>query len=282
MENENKVKCSTKKVILFSSNGYVGSFIKEKIQKESNIQLYEMVRGSDWKQYGDDYDVMIYSAAITSNRHETVEKYVQDNVVMAVSVINFCREHHVKRIIYLSSDEIYGELNTDIVTEKAVMVNPNLYAATKYLAEKIVIESRMPYYILRMPGIVGRTWGKNFIYNLMRRIEDGESIEVYNADRKFNNILDIDDLTKFLVVLCNLDSSSKNEIFLLGNTEKIELKEVVAYMKKLYNSTSQISSIDTDSKRYFTLDITKAVEYGYTSKKIRTIIDELYQIKKGY
>ncbi|MDE6636308.1 MAG: NAD-dependent epimerase/dehydratase family protein, partial [Lachnospiraceae bacterium] len=92
-----------KKVILFSPNGYVGGFIKERIRDEKNIQLYEMTRDSDWEQYKGDYDIMIYSAAITSARHETADKYVQDNVVAVVSVMNFCREHHVKRIIYISS-----------------------------------------------------------------------------------------------------------------------------------------------------------------------------------
>lgn len=271
-----------KNVILFSPNGYVGSFIKKRMQKERDIHLYDMMRGSDWTQYKDNYDVMIYSAAITSGRHETIEKYIQDNVVTAVSIINFCREHHIKRVIYLSSDEIYGELNTDIVTEKAIMINPNLYATTKYLAEKVIVESGIPYFILRLPGVVGRVWGNNFIYNLMCRIRNNENIDLYNIDKKFNNILDIDDLTKFIVILCNCEDNSKNEIFLLGNTERIKLKEVVAYIKQLYHSTSRISSIETDSKRYFTLDTTKAEEYGYTSKKIKNILDELYQMQEGY
>ncbi len=270
-----------KNVILFSPNGYVGSFIKKRIETDSDIRLFEMTRESDWCQYKDVYDVMIYSAAVTSGRHATAEKYVQDNVVTAVSVINFCKENKIKRVIYLSSDEIYGELNTDMVSEKAVMVNPNLYAATKYLAEKIIIESRIPYYILRLPGVVGGTWGNNFIYNLMRRIKNSENIELYNINRKFNNILHIDDLTEFMHTLCKLDNSNRSEIFLLGNTENVELQEIVVYIMHLYHSKSQLYSIETDSKRYFTLDTAKAEEYGYTSKKILTIIDELYHMQES-
>ena len=132
------------KVVLFSPNGYVGGYIKEKIQSEKNIQLYEITRGSKWEECKENYDTMIYSAAV---RYATAEKYIQDNVVSAISVVNFCREHYIKRIIYLSSDEIYGELNTNVVNEKAIMINPGLYGTTKYLAEKIIMESGMPYYI---------------------------------------------------------------------------------------------------------------------------------------
>ncbi len=268
-----------KKVILFSPNGYVGTFIKEKIQEKKDIELYEIVRDGDLEQYMEEYDVMIYSAAVTSGRHEAAGKYVQDNVVTAVTMMNFCKKHNVKRVIYLSSDEIYGELNVDKVTEKAIMVNPSLYATTKYLAEKIIIESGIAYYILRLPGVVGRIWGNTFIYSLMDRIKNNERLDLYNVDREFNNIIDIDDLTSFIVTLC--DGNGKSEVFLLGNTEKTKLKEIISYIKELYHSTSLIYSIDTDQKRYFTLDVEKAIEYGYSSKKIKDIIYELYQIREG-
>ncbi len=270
-----------KKVILFSPNGYVGSHIKKRLQEAHDIQLYEMVRESEWAQYKENYDIMIYSAAITSARNESADKYVQDNVVMAVKVIAFCKKHDVKRIIYLSTDEIYGELNTDIVTEKGVMLNPNLYATTKYMAEKIIEQSGIPYYILRMPGVVGKIWGKNFIYNLMEKIERGDHIDLYNIDREYNNILDIDDLTRFIVILCNREKKEDNEIILLGNTEYTTLREVVYYIKKLYNSNSVIDNINTNQKRCFRLDVTKAVEYGYCSKSLKTILEELYLIQKG-
>ncbi len=264
-----------KKVMLFSPTGYIGSYIKDRLIKEKNIQLYEMTRDSDMSQYIGLYDILIYSASVSN---ADVEKYIQDNVVTAVLMVGFCREHGIKRIIYLSSDSIYGEINIDEVSEKAVMINPDMYGTTKYLAEKIIIASGIPYYILRLPGVVGGIWRKNFISNLMERIRYNEHIYLYNVDREFNNILYIDDLTKFILLLCNYADENQGEIFLLGNTEKIELMQIVAYLKELYNSTSSVSSIDTEQKRYFTLDVTKAVKYGYTAKSIKEILDSLYQI----
>lgn len=269
-----------KSIILFSPNGYVGGFIRDRITMEKDLKLHLMSRDSDWTQFRENYDVMIYSAAITSARQETAEKYVQDNVMTAVRIVGFCKEHNIKRIIYLSSDEIYGDLNTDTVTERAIMVNPNLYASTKYLAERIIIESKIPFFILRLPGVVGRRWGKNFIYRLMDRIRNNELLILYNIDRKFNNILDVDDLTEFIMRLCKNKDIDRSEIFLLGNTEKIELVKIVSYIKKLHHSTSEIQNTDTDNKRYFTLNVTKAVTYGYCSKSIMTILDELYEIQK--
>lgn len=266
-----------KKIILFSPNGYIGGFIKSKIQQEKNLQLSEIVRDSDLEQYREDYDIMIYSAATSQ---ASVEKLLQDNVMTAIDMVNFCREHHIKRIIYLSSDSIYGEVNTDIVSEKAIMVTPGAYGITKYLAERIIIDSGISYYILRMPGVVGKVWRNNFIYNLMSEIEANRKIELYNMDKKFNNILDIDDLTNFIALLCKGECKNISEIFLLGNIEKKRLRDIVYYIKELYHSSSRIYNCVADDRRYFTLDVTRAVEYGYSSKKIMTILDELYQIQE--
>ncbi len=272
-----------KKVVLFSPTGYVGGFIKKRLEENKNIQLYGITRKDRLEEYHEDYDILIYSASVTSSRNKAADRYVQDNVVASVSMVGFCRKHHVKKIIYLSSDEIYGELNTDKVTDKAVMVNPNLYAATKYIAEKIIMESGIPYYILRMPGVVGRVWGKNFIYSLMEKIRNNKQVDLYNANRKFNNILDIDDLTLFINLLCNQPCDRGSDILLLGNTECVKLKEVVSHIKNLYHSTSVVCSVETDQKRYFTLDVGKAMEYGYQSKEIYVIIDGLYELReRGY
>ena len=254
--------------------------MKERIQKEEDIELAEIVRSSDLAGYEEDYDIMVYSASVSC---AGVEQYIQDNVVTALLMIKFCKEHNVKRIIYLSSDSIYGEINTDVISEKAIMVSPGTYGVTKYLAEKVIEESGIPYYILRLPGIVGRVWRKNFIYNLISEIKNNNDIALYNIDRKFNNLLDIDDLINFIICLCNnVSKDGKSEIFLLGNTKQVVLKEIVSYVKSFFQSTSVISNTDTNEKRYFTLDVTKAVEYGYSSKNIMTIIGELCQMKRSY
>ena len=208
------------------------------------------------------------------------EKMLQDNVGSAITMMKFCREHYVKKIIYLSSDSIYGELNTDIVTEKTIMVNPNVYGVTKYLAEKVILESGIPYYILRMPGVVGKVWRDVFICNTISKIKDGEHLKLYNIDKPFNNILDVDDLIAFIMLLCEREDIEDKQIFLLGNTEIVKLREILSYIKEFFHSESIIYSRDTDQKRYFTLDVTKAVQYGYISKEMKNIIDELCRLRE--
>lgn len=127
-----------KRIALFSPTGYIGSLLREYLLKDKDIELFNITRKSCLDEVYGEYDLMIYSAATANG--ETL-KLIQDNVMAVVSNIDFCKKHNVKRIIYLSTDSIYGELNTDEVSENnVVMVNPNFYGTTKYLAEKIIIE----------------------------------------------------------------------------------------------------------------------------------------------
>ncbi len=267
-----------KRIALFSPTGYIGSLLREYLLKDKDIELFNITRKSCLDEVYGEYDLMIYSAATANG--ETL-KLIQDNVMAVVSNIDFCKKHNVKRIIYLSTDSIYGELNTDEVSENnVVMVNPNFYGTTKYLAEKIIIESGIPYYILRMPGVVGRVWRSTYFYRLIDKIDNRETVTLYNAQREFNNVLDIDDLMRFVMLLCDC-GGNKSEIFLMGNTKKEKLEKVVQYIKKLCRSDSEIKVVNGKDKRYFTLNVDKAVAYGYSSKSIWSIIDELYAIKKS-
>lgn len=133
-----------KKIVLFSPTGYVGGYLKEYFLKEQDVQLYEITRLSNWDDYQYNYDILVYSASSSNNEPLIL---IQDNVLTAISVMDFCKKHGIKRIIYFSTDSVYGGLNTDEVGENAVMVNPSFYGTTKYLAESIIVKSGIPYYL---------------------------------------------------------------------------------------------------------------------------------------
>lgn len=268
------------KVILFSPNGYVGNCIKEELNKHRELEILEITRESNWNAISGNYDVFIYSASVTSARNASADQYIKDNALCATEVVKFCERHCIKRIIYLSTDEIYGQLHVEQVGEEAVMISPNIYAVTKYLAEKIIVESGISYYILRLSGIVGRRWGCSFLYRLMEQAAKGEEIILYNAGNDFNNVVYIDDLTDFILLLVRRNDYADSRIFLLGNTKKMRLQDLAEYIKAIYQSNSTIEQIEKRDGRYFTLDVSKAVEYGYHSRDIREIIKELYWLKQ--
>lgn len=266
------------KVILFSPCGYVGGFLKTKLTECEEISLFGITRESDLDAFEGEYDILLYTASVTSARKASAEQYIRDNALCAADMMGFCKKYQVRRVIYLSTDEIYGKLRAREVTEYSAMISPNIYAATKYLAEQVIRESGIPYYILRLPGIVGRDWGDNFIYRTMEKVRNQEDIYIYNGQGEFNNLVDIDDLAQFILALCNQMECPLSETFVVGNCEKIKLLELVAFMKEMYDSSSEVHDDEDSSGRYFTLNVEKAVSYGYRSKRIKDIMYELKEL----
>ena len=73
------------------------------------------------------------TASFASARH-----YVRTHVLGTATMLEVCRRRHVRRIVYVSSAEVYGRPRTPRVAEDAVLRPLSPYAAAKAGAEKLV------------------------------------------------------------------------------------------------------------------------------------------------
>lgn len=264
-----------KRVVLFTPTGYLGGKIKEFLCGCTDIYLKTISRNENLAKINEMYDTMIYTAALTPYRNPSVVAYIEDNVNTVTRMLQFAREHGIDRIIYISSDEIYGRLVCELCNEFSDIINPSNYAISKYLAEKLIEESGLRYYILRLPGIVGGSNRINFLNNIIDKLSRNKDITCYNLKKRFNNTIYIYDLLDFIYCLIGKGDSSANEIFLLGLVESIILYDVIDYARQKLNSKSNIYEVPNNGNRYFLLDVSKAVKYGYKSIDIYKMIDIL-------
>jgi len=73
------------------------------------------------------------TASFGSSRH-----YVRTHVMGTATVLEVCRRYGIKRIVYISSAEVYGRPRTPRVAEDAALRPLSPYAAAKAGAEKLV------------------------------------------------------------------------------------------------------------------------------------------------
>src|SRR5690625_7158619 len=70
---------------------------------------------------------------------ENPQAYVNSNLVGFVNILEACRQHKVKHLIYASSSSVYGaNVKLPFSTDDEVNHPVSLYAATKKLNELIV------------------------------------------------------------------------------------------------------------------------------------------------
>jgi cupin fold WbuC family metalloprotein len=85
-------------------------------------------------------------------------------------------------------------------------------------------------------------------------------------------------LCDFIIKLIEVDCL--NKVLHLGQPDNVTLREILCYLKKEFNSESEIKEGNSFNKRYFTLPIHDAEQEGYTGRGIFVILDELINCQK--
>ena len=137
-------------------NGYkIIGYARNTVNLHDGVEL-QIFQGNLSKPINIDeqIDVIIHVAAQSPKRNLSFYDYYINNIVATQNVVDFAKRKRVKKIIYLSTVSAYGRVE-NILTENTPRNNLDDYGLTKYVAEKIVLESGVPSVILVLPGIVG-------------------------------------------------------------------------------------------------------------------------------
>lgn len=219
-------------------------------------------------------DVIIHTAALCPSADKSFYDYFENNILATRNVIEYAKKHHVKRILYTGTVSSYGDIER-VLREDSPHNNPNCYGLTKYVAEQLIRDSNIPFYILILPGVVGRGCGNTWIMKAAEAIYNNEDFTYYNGSKWFNNMLEIEDLCKFVSKLLKRETKESNT-YLLGTDEMMIVDDVIAFLKKRLSSSSKIWN-SMESKASFYIDICKAKNAGFSSKAIIEILDEVCQ-----
>ena len=193
------------------------------------------------------FPVVVHLAAQAGVRHsiDHPHAYADANLEGFVNVLEGCRHHECRHLVYASSSSVYGAnaklpFSVDDRTDSPI----SLYAATKK-ANELMAHSyshlyRLPVTGLRFFTIYG-PWGRPdmAIFLFTKSIIEGAPIRLFNHGRMRRDFTHIDDVTR--VVLRLLDRSPGDgasaggapaRIYNVGNHRPEELLHVVGLLEK--------------------------------------------------
>jgi len=193
------------------------------------------------------FPVVVHLAAQAGVRHSIHHPhvYADANLEGFVNVLEGCRHHDCRHLLYASSSSVYGA-NTKLPfsVEDKTDHPVSLYAATKK-ANELMAHSyshlyRIPVTGLRFFTIYG-PWGRPdmAIFLFAKSIVEGTPIKLFNHGRMRRDFTYIDDVTRLvsrLVERCPEDESGAGgtlaRIYNVGNHHPEELMHVVALLEK--------------------------------------------------
>lgn len=163
------------------------------------------------------FDAVVNLAAQAGVRYsiENPGAYIDSNVVGYLNVLECCRHHKIKHLLYASSSSVYGEnKKVPFSTDDHVDHPISLYAATKK-SNELMAHAYSHLFGLPTTGMrfftVYGPWGRPdmALYLFADALSKGKPIQVFNKGNMSRDFTYIDDIVHGIVIL--LESPPKKE-----------------------------------------------------------------------
>lgn len=191
------------------------------------------------------FDWVIHLAAQAGVRYslENPHAYIQSNVVGFMNILECCRHHSIKHLVYASSSSVYG-MNAKIpFSEDDQVDHPvSLYAATKK-SNELMAHTYSHLYQLPTTGLrfftVYGPWGRPDMAPMLfaDAIAKGEPIKVFNGGDMQRDFTYIDDIVEGVIratenIPTREESRSYYRLLNIGNSRPIQLMDFIVEIEK--------------------------------------------------
>ena len=260
------MKNKTKKVLITGSSGTIGTRLFEKLlEKNYNVIGFDknhnkwrgnlnkftiigdLLKKEDIAKIPNDIDMIVHLAA-NPRVYDLVVKpdLALENVVTTYNVLEFARKNKVKRVIFPSSREVYGNKKEMVSKETDVDIErcESPYAASKISDEALIYSFSkcygINYIVCRFSNVYGMyDESERFIPLILRKMKKNKNIEIFGKDK----VLDftyIDDCVEGIIKCIEKFDNVKNNTFNIAFGKGSKLIDVTKLIKKNLQSKSRI------------------------------------------
>jgi len=194
------------------------------------------------------FDTVVNLAAQAGVRYsiEHPFTYLKSNLEGFLNILEVCRHHEVKRLVYASSSSVYGTNTKMPFAETDVTDTPiSLYGATKK-ANELMAHAYSHLYKLPTVGLrfftVYGPWGRPdmAMWMFAKNILAGKPIPVFNHGDMFRDFTYIDDIVSGIVGAMTAPELECCEVFNLGNNRSEKLLDMIGEIEKALGRKAQL------------------------------------------
>ena len=188
------------------------------------------------------FEVVCNLAAQAGVRYsiENPKAYIDSNISGFLNILEGCRNHKVKHLVYASSSSVYGE-NKKVPFETTDNVDHpiSLYAATKK-SNELMAHTYGHLYGFKTTGLrfftVYGPWGRPDMayYLFAEAISNDKPIKVFNNGEMERDFTYIDDIVNGMtkIIEKNIDSREHYKIYNIGNNKTESLQDFISTIEE--------------------------------------------------
>ena len=203
------------------------------------------------------FDVVINLGAQAGVRYsiDNPHAYVDSNVVGFVNILEGCRHHNIKHLVYASSSSVYGmNVKQPFSTDDIVDYPISLYAATKKSNELMAHTYSHLYNIpttgLRFFTVYGPYGRPDMAYfSFTKKILDGENIDVFNNGEMQRDFTYIDDIVEGIIRIIHKvpitqssdisKAKAPYKVYNIGNNQPVTLRRFITAIEDACGKKAQ-------------------------------------------
>ena len=188
------------------------------------------------------FEVVCNLAAQAGVRYsiENPKAYIDSNISGFFNILEGCRNHKVKHLVYASSSSVYGE-NKKVPFETTDNVDHpiSLYAATKK-SNELMAHTYGHLYGFKTTGLrfftVYGPWGRPDMayYLFAEAISNDKPIKVFNNGKMERDFTYIDDIVNGVIKIIekNIDAREHYKIYNIGNNKTESLQDFITTIEE--------------------------------------------------
>jgi len=276
-------------VLITGVNGFIGSYLANYLTKQGhsvfgvgrksccdnkNIVYFQtdLVEGFSCEAI---IDCIIHAAGQSPYNAKSMDDYVRNNVLSAEKIAAFACKKNVKKIIYLSSISVYGDVEAAVVDEKTPIINSDVYGLTKHMAEKIFEEAsrNVPCISLRLPGVLGDGAHTPWIATLKNKAAENLDLCISNPNAYFNNAVDTETLASFIVTLLDADFYTY-DVVTIASRGQMRIREIAEEVIVTSHSKSAVIVRDSGRRSFIVSNEYARAKYCYQPKEFSKLLHD--------
>jgi len=161
--------------------------------------------------------------------------YEESNLKGFLNILEACRHHKIKRLVYASSSSVYGNNPKLPFSESDPVDNPiSLYAATKK-ANELMAHTYSHLYKFETVGLrfftVYGPWGRPDMATWLftQALSEGRAIKVFNHGEMQRDFTFVDDIVSGIRASLTSEKLDRCEVLNLGNHRSEKLMDMIRY-----------------------------------------------------
>lgn len=237
-------------------------------------------------------DTIIHFAAQShvDNSFSNPIQYTKDNILGTHILLECVRDYNkIKKFIHVSTDEVYGESNNNIMDEKCILNPTNPYSATKASAEMIInsyyYSYNLPVIITRGNNVYGpRQYPEKLIPKFINLLLENKKCTIHGNGNSVRSFLYVDDVVNAFEKI--LLKGKIGEIYNIGTNDEFSVIDISKKLVKLINNDNNYEKYleYVEDRKYndnrYNISFSKLLNLGWEQKY--NIDDGLIETLKYY